>query len=343
MIASYYYVQYTTIELIASSVTAKTKTRGVMEILSAASEFSSLPIRHGEEKMLRILARTLKHQISDTAQFNDSNTKALVLLQCHFSRKTISMDLKLDQRKTIGDSINLIQAIVDVISSNGWLKPALAAMELSQMVVQGLWNKDNPLMQIPHFTKEIIERCEAYEGEEQIEGVFDILSLEDNVRNDLLRLSNDRMAAVAVFCNSYPNVDVTFSVEDPGDLTAGDPVEIHVKLERDIDEQVMEDEEISQLGTVSASLYPKVKKEGWWIVIGDTSTNTLYSLKRVTLQQSQNINLEFMAPDEAGDYNLTLFCMSDSYLGCDQEYEVLLSIAAADSDESESETEENQG
>jgi pre-mRNA-splicing helicase BRR2 len=105
----------------------------------------------------------------------------------------------------------------------------------------------------------------------------------------------------------------------------------------------MEDEEISQLGTVSASLYPKVKKEGWWIVIGDTSTNTLYSLKRVTLQQSQNINLEFMAPDEAGDYNLTLFCMSDSYLGCDQEYEVLLSIAAADSDESESETEENQG
>jgi pre-mRNA-splicing helicase BRR2 len=343
MIASYYYVQYTTIELIASSVTAKTKTRGVMEILSAASEFSSLPIRHGEEKMLRILARTLKHQISDTAQFNDSNTKALVLLQCHFSRKTISMDLKLDQRKTIGDSINLIQAIVDVISSNGWLKPALAAMELSQMVVQGLWNKDNPLMQIPHFTKEIIERCEAYEGEEQIEGVFDILSLEDNVRNDLLRLSNDRMAAVAVFCNSYPNVDVTFSVEDPGDLTAGDPVEIHVKLERDIDEQVMEDEEISQLGTVSASLYPKVKKEGWWIVIGDTSTNTLYSLKRVTLQQSQNINLEFMAPDEAGDYNLTLICMSDSYLGCDQEYEVLLSIAAADSDESESETEENQG
>jgi pre-mRNA-splicing helicase BRR2 len=343
MIASYYYVQYTTIELIASSVTAKTKTRGVMEILSAASEFSSLPIRHGEEKMLRILARTLKHQISDTAQFNDSNTKALVLLQCHFSRKTISMDLKLDQRRTIGDSINLIQAIVDVISSNGWLKPALAAMELSQMVVQGLWNKDNPLMQIPHFTKEIIERCEAYEGEEQIEGVFDILSLEDNVRNDLLRLSNDRMAAVAVFCNSYPNVDVTFSVEDPGDLTAGDPVEIHVKLERDIDEQEMEDEEISQLGTVSSSLYPKVKKEGWWIVIGDTSTNTLYSLKRVTLQQSQNINLEFMAPDEAGDYNLTLFCMSDSYLGCDQEYEVLLSIAAADSDESESETEENQG
>jgi pre-mRNA-splicing helicase BRR2 len=340
MIAAYYYVQYTTIELIASSVTAKTKTRGVMEILSAASEFSTLPIRHGEEKTLRILARTLKHQLPASAQFHDSNTKALVLLQCHFSRKAISMDLRNDQQQILGESINLIQGIVDVISSNGWLKPALAAMELSQMVVQGLWSKDNPLIQIPHFTNEIVDRCEAHDGEDPVESVFDILSLEDDVRNDLLRLPDEKMADVAVFCNSYPNVDVTFTVEDPDDLTAGDPVEIRVKLEREIDEEEMDEEEMKQLGTVSAPLYPKDKKEGWWIVIGDTTTNTLYSLKRVSLHQVQNIKLEFMAPDEAGDYNLTLFCMSDSYLGCDQEYEVPLNVAVADSDD-DSDSDEN--
>jgi len=343
MIAAYYYVQYTTIELIASSIAAKTKTRGVMEILSAASEFSTLPIRHGEEKALRILARTLKHQLPASAQFHDSNTKALVLLQCHFSRKSISMDLRHDQHRILKDSTNLIQAIVDVISSNGWLKPALAAMELSQMIVQGLWSKDNVLMQIPHFTKDIIDRCEAYEGEEPIESVFDILSLEDDVRNDLLRLPDEKMADVAIFCNSYPNVDVSFEVEDPDDVTAGDPVEIRVKLEREIDED-MDDEELEQLGVVSAPLFPKEKREGWWIVIGDTSTNTLLSLKRVSLQQTQSIKLEFMAPEEAGDYNLTLFCMSDSYLGCDQEYDVPLNVAVADSesdsnDESDSDEE----
>ena len=32
----------------------------------------------------------------------------------------------------------LSQAMVDVISSNGWLNPALASMELTQMVTQGL-------------------------------------------------------------------------------------------------------------------------------------------------------------------------------------------------------------
>ena len=45
-----------------------------------------------------------------------------------------------------------------------------------------------------------------------------------------------------------------------------------------------------------------------------------------------------MAPDEAGDYNLTLFCMSDSYLGCDQEYSIPLSVAVGDSDSEEDES-----
>jgi pre-mRNA-splicing helicase BRR2 len=42
MIAAYYYVQYETIELIAASLTAKTKVRGILEILSHASEFGNL-------------------------------------------------------------------------------------------------------------------------------------------------------------------------------------------------------------------------------------------------------------------------------------------------------------
>ena len=141
------------------------------------------------------------------------------------------------------------------------------------------------------------------------------------------------MADVAVFCNSYPNIDVSFQVEDPDVIAAGDVVEVVVKLEREIDEDEMESDDIEQLGCVSCPLYPKEKKEGWWVVIGDTSTNTLYSLKRVNLQQVQSVKLEFMAPDEAGEYNLTLFCMSDSYLGSDQEYEIPLNVAIADSDD----------
>ena len=56
-------------------------------------------------------------------------------------------------------AIRLIQACVDVLSSNGWLSPALTAMELAQMVTQAMWSRDSFLKQLPHFTSDVIKRC----------------------------------------------------------------------------------------------------------------------------------------------------------------------------------------
>jgi len=52
IIAAYYYIQYTTIELLASSLTAKTKLKGLVEIISSASEFDDLPMRPGDCNLL---------------------------------------------------------------------------------------------------------------------------------------------------------------------------------------------------------------------------------------------------------------------------------------------------
>ena len=56
--------------------------------------------------------------------------------------------------------MRLIQACVDVLSSNGWLSPAITAMELAQMVTQAMWSKDSYLKQIPHFSTDHIKRCQ---------------------------------------------------------------------------------------------------------------------------------------------------------------------------------------
>jgi pre-mRNA-splicing helicase BRR2 len=344
MIAGYYYIAYTTVELFASSLTEKTKLRGVLEILTAASEYTEIPVRQYEEKILRILAHHLPQRLPDSAKYSDPHTKALVLLQAHFSRHPLSSDLMADQKIVLGGALKLLQALVDVISSNAWLKPAIVAMEASQMIVQGLWDKDHPLMQIPHFTKEMLARCKAENNAalkgEDVDTIFGIMELEDDVRDDILRLSPEDMSDVATFCNTYPNIEVEYSIVDESDVETGDAVQMIVTLEREVDED--EDEDPAMIGQVHAPRFPTKKTEGWWLVIGDKKRNSLLCVKRVVIPEKAKMKLDFVAPDEAGDYALTLYLMCDSYIGCDQEYEFSLSVAQGESDDDDDEEEDEE-
>ena len=55
MIASYYYTQYTTIELFAGALAPRIKLKGLIEILANASEFDNLPVRYHEDDALQKL------------------------------------------------------------------------------------------------------------------------------------------------------------------------------------------------------------------------------------------------------------------------------------------------
>ncbi|RYG55811.1 hypothetical protein EON66_04395, partial [archaeon] len=55
---------------------------------------------------------------------------------------------------------------------------------------------------------------------------------------------------------------------------------------------------------------------------------TILGIKRVTLAQAARVKVDFVAPTTTGKRALMLYFMSDSYLGCDQEYEFPLTVAA---------------
>ena len=77
---------------------------------------------------------------------------------------------------------------------------------------QGMWSKDSYLRQLPHFTKDLIDKCVekvlvwfdlsiswkaiiiVLQG---VESVFDIMELEDEERNKLLNMNDSQMADVA--------------------------------------------------------------------------------------------------------------------------------------------------
>jgi len=236
-----------------------------------------------------------------------------VLLQAHSSRRGLAADLARDQDYISENAVRLLQAMVDVVSSNSWLHPALAAMELSQMVTQAVWDSDPILKQLPHFTEERIQRCK----DKGVESVFDLLDLEEANRNELLQMTKREIQNVAVVCNRYPNIDLTYEME-PTTVASGASVAVNVNLQREMEE----DEE---LGPVHAPFFPKEKVEGWWLVVGDPKNNQLLAVKRLNLQRRSKVKLEFQAP-APGDYTYTLYFMCDSYTGCDQEYEIKLHV-----------------
>jgi len=189
-------------------------------------------------------------------------------------------------------------------------------------------------MQLPHIDKDLAKHCEK----NKIEGVPDLIDMDDAERAKLLGLPPAKMAEVALACNSYPDVELKYNVQNSDKLRANGKVVVSVSLERDPDE---EDSKQTGVPRVSAPRYPQLKTEGWWLIIGNPKVNELISVKRVAMKRKKmTVNLDFAAPNTTGEHKLMLYFMSDSYLGCDQEYEIPLKLGeAATKEESESESE----
>lgn len=313
MVAAFYYVSHETVELFSSTVGKRTKIKGLLEAVCHAVEFSNLSIRPGEERFLQKIGKHVRLGV-DLDNVADPAIKANILMQAHFSRMPIhSIDLKGDLKGVLADAVRLISALVDVISSSGWLPPALAAMELSQMVVQALWPSNSPLWQLPHFTPELVNKCNQC----GVENIFDLVEMEDNERVKLLGMTEGEMEDVAKFCNSYPNIELNFVVDHPEQVAQDDAVAVSVNLEREIG---------GDMHVVQAPFYPLDKEESWWLVVGEASSEKLLAIKRVTVGRKSTTKITFTPPSELGLHELTLYFMSDSYFGCDQEYDFSVNV-----------------
>lgn len=185
MIASFYYISYVTVETFSASIKETTKLKGLLEIVSSAHEFETIPIRHHEDTILSRIYDRVPVKVAK-ADYNSPYFKTYLLLQAHFSRMTLPPDLVIDQATILGKVTGLLSACVDVMSSKSYLG-CLGAMDLSQMCVQAIWDRDSPLKQVPYFDVDVLDRFKKA----KLDSVYDIMELEDEQRNDLLRM-NDR-------------------------------------------------------------------------------------------------------------------------------------------------------
>lgn len=336
MIGAYYNISYITMQTFLLSLSARTKLKGILEIVTSATEFEAIQIRRHEDGILRRIYDRVPVKMAEP-DFDSPHFKAFVLLQAHFSRMQLPIDLGKDQEIILTKVISLLSATVDILSSDGHLN-AMNAMEMSQMVVQAMWDRDSPLKQIPHFTPEVVKAANGF-GVKDIFDFMEAMNPEENPQySELIKamgLSQKQLAEAANFTNNnYPDISLEFDVEDAENLRAGEPAYLNVTIEREVEE----DEEVDLV--VHAPFYPSKKMENWWLVVGEESSKTLLAIKRVTVGRKATPKMEFTVPTP-GKHELKLFLMSDSYIGVDQEPGFEVTVAEAmEVDESEEESDD---
>jgi pre-mRNA-splicing helicase BRR2 len=214
---------------------------------------------------------------------------------------------------------------------------------MSQMVVQAMWDRDSPLLQIPYFDTKIVDTL-AQRGIKDIDDFMTAMDPNENPDHAKLAaaigLTNRQLVDAANFTNNkYPSLELDFEVEDNDAVTAGQPSYLQVRITREVDEDA--DEEGGEVDlTVHAPFYPSRKLENWWLVVAEEKTKSLLAIKRITVAKALATKLEYVVPT-AGKKDLTLFLMSDSYVGVDQSMAFSVDVAEGmDEDEEEEEGDE---
>lgn len=311
LIASHYSVSFFTMNIFVKMLTIDSTLKDILLVLSYATEFEPIPVEKDDILRLSRIEKILPLQYPDSKRLNIVSYKVFILLQAYFSRISLSVEFKNDLRLILRKTESLINAMVDILSGEGFLN-ATIAMDLSQMIMQAVWDVDSPLKQIPFFTGNILEKCK----ELKVETVYDVMALEDKDREYIMTVSDEKLIKLADFINNYPNIEMDYTIEH-SKFKTDEQIMVHITLRRDDEPETL---------IVTSEYYPYEKIERWWIVIGDSSKRELYALKKVTLStEAQQYDIPFEL-SKVGKHDLTIWCVCDSYQDADKEASFFIEI-----------------
>ncbi|KAI9188088.1 secretory subunit [Blastocladiella emersonii ATCC 22665] len=158
--------------------------------------------------------------------------KALVHLLAHFTRPkgyTASADA---QRAVVKAAHLLHRGVLQITLARGWLIPSLYAMDLSQLLAQGVWHSRSPLFQVPHATVDLVKQCATRDP--PVRSLQDLALLDDADRRAIFKgLKNDQYADVTAFLHAFPRIvleKLDFKVVGEPNITPGSLVTCTIRL-----------------------------------------------------------------------------------------------------------------
>ncbi|KAK9082452.1 hypothetical protein Syun_031376 [Stephania yunnanensis] len=248
---------------------------------------------------------------------------------------------------------------------HGWLRPAIGTVELSQSIIQavpfsarkasgGFAEGIAPFLQLPHFSESVIKKI-ARKKVRTFQELQD-MSLEDraSLLTQIAGFSAAEVQDVEHVLEMMPSITIEVTCETEGEegIQEGDIVTMHawVTLKRGN----------GLIGALPhAPFFPFHKEENFWVLLADSLSNDVSFMDEVaaitaaskaiqetkegsgaTMKEinaavreavekvkngSRLIMGKFQAPAE-GSYNLTSYCLCDSWIGCDKKTSLKLKV-----------------
>ncbi|NWS01521.1 ASCC3 protein, partial [Motacilla alba] len=365
-IASYYYLKHPTIGMFKDQLKPESNIEELLLILTNADEYTDLPVRHNEDQMNSELAKHLPIEVNPHS-FDSSHTKTHLLLQAHFSHAMLPCpDYATDTKTVLDQAIRICQAMLDVAAHHGWLVTALNITNLVQMVVQGRWIHDSSLLTLPNiefqhlylFRKWSQGQRKSVHGGYQgpIECLPELMAACEGKENVFASIVDSELPAAHIsqawnFLCRLPILNVNLSIKGSWDDAVQPQNEVPVpswttdtrddkrwiKLHADQEYVLQINLHRTQMGyqgkqdsKAMAPRFPKVKDEGWFLILGEVDKKELIALKRTGYVRNRStVSVAFYTPETPGKCIYTLYLMSDSYLGMDQQYDIYLNIVPA--------------
>ncbi|KMS97778.1 hypothetical protein BVRB_5g123420 [Beta vulgaris subsp. vulgaris] len=304
-IASQYYLSYLTVSMFGSNLGPSLSLEVLLHILTAASEYDELPVRHNEENYNATLVEQVPYKV-DKNRLDDPHVKANLLFQAHFSQLEMPIsDYVTDLKSVLDQSIRIIQAMIDICANSGWLSSTITCMHLMQMVMQGLWlDKGSALEMLPCLNNNVI-------GTLKRQGILNVQQLLDVPRETLQNLLGSFPASsLYQDLQRFPRIRIKLRLKNR-DERPGSSCSLNVRLENVNAKR--------KTPRAFAPRFPKVKDEAWWLVLGNTVTSELYALKRVSFADHLATHMA-LPSDSVIIQGLKLIVVSDCYIGYELEY-----------------------
>ncbi|KAH9778126.1 DExH-box ATP-dependent RNA helicase DExH14 [Citrus sinensis] len=294
-IASQYYLSYVTVSMFGSNIGPDTSLEVFLHILSGASEYDELPVRHNEDNHNEALSQRVRFAV-DNNRLDDPHVKANLLFQAHFSRLDLPIsDYVTDLKSVLDQSIRIIQAMIDICANSGWLSSSITCMHLLQMVMQGLWfEQDSAFWMLPCMNNDLLGMLRA-RGISTVQQLLDIPK--ENLQTDLQR---------------FPRIQVKLRLQRR-DIDGENSLTLNIRMDKM--------NSWKNTSRAFALRFPKIKDEAWWLVLGNTNTSELYALKRISFSDRLNTHMEL--PSGITTFQgMKLVVVSDCYLGFEQEHSI---------------------